>query len=84
MRSMPVVYFSVDAEPVGNKLVIIVKAQVLALDVPLVGVKIIERRAYHRAVAAVDICLGVGFIAHVHVKARCDPGGEIFHYPELL
>ena len=73
----------VDAEPVGNKLVIIVKAQVLALYVLLVRVKIIERRAYHRAVAAVDICLGVGFIAHVHVKARCDPGGEIFHYPEL-
>ena len=72
-----------DAEPVGHQFVQGVEAQVFALDVFDVAVKVVQAGAYHRAEAAVDVGLGVGFVVDVHVKARGDAAAEVFHYAEL-
>ena len=60
-----------------------VEFEILALDVLHVAVEVVERRADHRAEAAVDVGRGVGVVVEIHVKARRDAGGQILEDTEL-
>ena len=59
----------VEAEAVGYKLVAVVKMQILPLERRDVTVKVVERTADDCAEACVHICLNIGIVVEVHIKA---------------
>ena len=59
----------VEAQHIRHKLVTFIKAQVLALDLGRVFVKIVQCAANDRAEARIYIRLDIGIVVEIHIKA---------------
>ena len=73
----------VETQHIRHKLVRIIKAQVLALDLGRVFVKIVQRTANDRAEARIYIRPDIGIVVEIHIKAGCYAAREVLHYGEL-